>query len=69
MKEFKWGIVKRRDEVVAASKREGRYVLHPYKVVENSEAAFTSLGRQVATNLTYEEACALCTILNAGQNT
>jgi hypothetical protein len=67
-KEWKWGIVKRRDELVAASKRgDRRYVLHPYAVVENSEAAFTTLGRQVALNLTYDEASALCAILNTGE--
>ena len=61
--------MKRRDDLVAASKRgDRRYVLHPYMVVEHSVAAFTTLGRQVAINLTYEEAEALCAIMNAGEN-
>lgn len=64
MVDIKWGIVR----------RNFRYP-HPitgklqdeYKVAENSEVKFTTLGRRIAVDLSYAEAVALCAILNAGQ--
>lgn len=64
-KEWRFGIVKR-----GPVRMLDRYGIPqtPYVVVENAVAAFTPDQRRVATGLTHDEACALCTILNAGQN-
>lgn len=61
-KSFKWGIIKR---TIRFEDRNGK--LQPqYVVVDNQHAAFTSASRRVATDLTHEEASALCAIMNAG---
>lgn len=58
----KWGIVERK---VRMKDRTGR--LQPkYVVVESSIAAFTTVGRRVAVDLSHDEASALCAIMNAG---
>ena len=60
-KEFKWGIVKRGVPVVDGRGR----LLGTHRVVEASRAAFAG-SNCIATNLTHDEASALCAILNAG---
>lgn len=58
----KWGIVERK---VRMKDRNGR--LQPkYVVVESSVAAFTTIGRRVAVDLSHDEASALCAIMNVG---
>ena len=64
----KWGIVKQ-DALLVRSYNERAQPHRPllvHHVVENSVACFSPNERRVAVNLTYEEACALCAILNAG---
>lgn len=66
-KEFKWGIVKRNPLMVEASKRgDRRRALQSHHVVDSSVASFSG-SNCVANNLTYDEACALCAILNVGE--
>ncbi len=63
-KEFKWGIVKRIEGRLISSRED----LRPqFYVTESGAAAFTG-SRCVATNLTHDEASALCAILNAGES-
>lgn len=64
-KEIKFGIVSSRFTPVVNSRGQ---LLGKYRVVESSVAAFAG-SRCVASNLTHDEASALCTILNAGDNT
>ena len=62
-KEFKWGIVKRIDNALVRRKLSS---IPQFYVTESSAAAFTG-SRCVATNLTHDEASALCAIMNAGE--
>ena len=64
-KEWKWGIVKRRELAgMLISSRDRSFPL--YHVVDHAAAVFAPEERRVAWNLTHEEAVALCAILNAG---
>ena len=63
-KEWKWGIIKR---PLQYTDSRGRKQL-PYAVVENMVAKFAAESRRTAVDLSYDEAVALCTILNAGGN-
>ena len=54
----KWGVIKHYDPRLFAS---------TYVTVSNQAAHFTPERRRVVTDLSYAEADALCTILNAGE--
>lgn len=67
-KEFKWGIVKRVMRSYVRTVDDQRKPLLEYYVVEHAQAVFTGPERCVASNLTHEEASAMCAILNAGSS-
>ena len=68
-KEFKWGIVKRRELAGLRTPLDSQGRSFPlYHVVDHAAAVFAPEERRVAWNLTHEEASAMCAILNAGSN-